>query len=180
MPRFTPSAPHTEEPAPGLYDHMGVYAPFVWLADWVMVCVMGLGIRAGLVSGDFLRPAAPEASPYMFRRNRQLRRAMASCLRRARRCAAKHGKVNPEDYTPRAYAHLAYIEIMDKTISPRQFFERLIRDENHSRVKVYGMDSAHEITGFVESAGTLMSSVFSNLLGTPTSSPAILSDPAPP
>ena len=49
----TPSISQTKERPLGLYDHMGVYAPFVWVMDWVVVYMLRLGLRAGFISPEF-------------------------------------------------------------------------------------------------------------------------------
>ncbi|MGJ8562135.1 MAG: hypothetical protein ACSHXY_01170 [Alphaproteobacteria bacterium] len=174
-----PFASNTEEHAQGLYRQMGIYAPFVWLA----LRMIRLGQRAGFISPEFLMPPRVDISPELFFRNRQLRRAEASCLRRAARCLLQGGTIKPERYTPHAYAHLPYIARMDKTITPAQFNERYIRDNIISRVQVYGLDAAHEITGFIQSVIEKLSRLFSNLessLGLASLSCAAPADPAPP
>ena len=179
MTPVVPSTPDTEEHAHGLYHQMGIYAPFVWLA----VRMIRLGQRAGFISPEFLMPPRADITPDLFSRNRQLRRAEASCLRRAARCLLQGGTIKPERYTPRAYVHLPYIARMDKTITPAQFNERYIRDNNISRVQVYGLDAAHEITRFMRSAIETLSELFSNLegsLGLASLNFAAPADPAPP
>jgi hypothetical protein len=99
------------------------------------------------------------------------------------RCAVKHGRVNPANYTPRAYGHFAYVNMMDKTISPGQFKERYIRDNDLSRVQVYGMDAAHRIEGFVAATRDSILGVFARLSetsGREALNLAAPADPAPP
>ena len=97
------------------------------------------------------------------------------------RCAVKHGRVNPANYTPRAYSHFTYVNMMDKTISPGQFKERYIRDNDLSRVQVYGMDAAHRMTGFDPHGfvGGLLNTL-RTLCGSPSLNLAAPDDPAPP
>lgn len=181
MQRTAPITPDIEEHAPGLYRRMGIYAPFVWMA----VMVLRVGMRVGVISPDFFMPSRADVTSVLYDGNRQLRRARACCLRRARRCMVKHGKISPENYTPRAYAHLAYVSMMDKTINAGQFFERYIRDNGLSRVEVFGLDGAHRITGF--SQNLTLSEMLSGLCAKTAAvmglSPLSLSapvDPAPP
>ena len=143
MQRPVPVTPNRKDIDPGFYRRMCLYAPFVWMAMWVV----RFGVRAGIVSPDVFGAYQPETSRPGFHRNRNLRRAMAACLRRAARCRRKHGRINPEDYTPRAYAHLPYVVMMDKTLTAGQFYERYLRDSGYSRVQAYGLDAAHRITG---------------------------------
>ena len=174
-----PSAPNTEESYPGLYRQMGIYAPFVWLA----VMALRLGLRAGFISPEFLMPSRPEITPQLMHRNRQLRRARESCLARARRHALRGRKINPENYTPRAYAHYTYVNMMDKTISPGQFMERYIRDNDLSRVQVYGLDRADRIMSFTHcQLKTLLAVIVKHTgrLRLSSFSVAALSVPAPP
>ena len=178
MHRPIPFTPNTEELSPG-YQYRAVYAPFVWVA----IMVIRMGLRAGIFSPDFLMPSRPEIEPNLMHRNRQLRRARESCLRRARRHLLKGKKIKPENYTPRAYAHYAYLDRMDKAITPAQFREHYIRDNNISRVQVYGMDSAHEITGFAQDLCAALSGLLSNFvgqLGFASLNLAAPADPAPP
>ena len=176
-----PSAPNRKDTRPGLYDHMGVYGPFVWVMDWVVIYMLRLGMRAGFISPEFLMPSRPKIKPDIIHRNRQLRRARSSCLRRARRHLLKGRKINPEDYTPRAYAHYDYIDRMDKTITPAQFREHYIRDNNLSRVQVYELDHAHEVTGFIlGSVGDRLSKFVLNFFGQSPLNLGVVSDPAPP
>ena len=173
-----PSTPNTEALSPG-YHRRAVYAPFVWLA----VMVMRLGLRAGIISPEFLMPARPHIAPLVMHRNRQLRRARVACLRRAHRALRKHGKINKEKYTPKAYAYYAYISRMDKTITPAQFNEHYLRDNNISRVEIYRMDSAQEITGFVPELSAAMSGMLTSLAALMHQSMLSLAapaDPAPP
>ena len=166
-------APNTEEHAPG-HNCRVVYLPLIWLARMVI----RLGLRAA-----FLMPSRPQMQPRVIHRNRQLRRARESCLRRARRHALMGRTFKAENYTPRAYAHFAYVSRMDKSITPAQFREHYIRDNNVTRMQVYGMDSAHEITEFVPESRATLSSLFSNLislLGVTSLSLAAPADPAPP
>ncbi|MGJ8561919.1 MAG: hypothetical protein ACSHXY_00080 [Alphaproteobacteria bacterium] len=179
MTPVVPSTPYKEEHAQGLYRQMGIYAPFVWLA----VRMIRIGQRVGFISPEFLMPPRADITPDLFSRNRQLRRAEASCLRRAARCLLQGGTIKPERYTPRAYAHLAYVGRMDKTITPAQFNERYIRDNNISRVQVYGLDAAHEITGFIRSVIEKLSGLSSNIagpFGLASLNFAAPADPAPP
>ncbi|MGJ8563875.1 MAG: hypothetical protein ACSHXY_10025 [Alphaproteobacteria bacterium] len=179
---MTPAAPaasNTEEHVPGLYRQMGIYAPFVWLA----VRVIWMGQRVGFISPEFLRPPCVDLTPDLYLKNRELRRAEASCLRRARRCLLRGGTIHPERYTPRAYAHLAFVARMDKTITPAQFKEHYLRGNNMSRVQAYGMDSAHEIAGFIRGGAETLSVFVSSLAGTfglASLSLAAPSNPAPP
>jgi hypothetical protein len=176
MHRPIPSTQHTEELSPGLYRQMGLRAPFVWLA----VMVMRLGLRAGIFSPDFLIPSRPNITPDLFHRNRHLRRARESCLRRVRRHVLKGCKINPENYTPRDYAHFAYVNMMDKTVTPGRFMENYIRDNDLSRVQVYGMDAAHRISGFVKTISETLLSMFSWLPRVSALNFAAPTDPAPP
>ena len=180
MPRANSLNPNTEELSPGLYRHMGIYAPLVWLLDSVVVCVLHLGLKTGFISRDFLRPAKPPMRVPAILSNRHYRRAKASGFLRLRRHMRKPRKINPDDYMPRVFTAIHYIKMMPKQWSVNQFIEHYSRHTGLSRVQVYGMDSAHAITRYA----SLITERFAEYLAETTSvshiSSEILSDPAPP
>lgn len=176
---MNPAAPSTfsaEEYTPGFYRRMWIYAPFVWMA----ARVIRLGQRAGIISPDAFRLSDTDVLPGAYHANRQLRRAEVSCLRRARRQVLKGKKIKRERYVPRAFAHLPYMDRMDKAVTPAQFREHYLRHNNISRVQLYELDHAHELTGFVPSAREAFSVMASILSGFTALNFAAPTDPAPP
>lgn len=175
-----PSTPHREERLPCDYRR-AVYLPFVWLAAWVI----RLGQRAGFITAA--RAAPPPLSAELrinLFRNRRVRRAKLSCLRRMHRHRDKGTYQHPSSYMPRAYRFMPFVSRMDQSITPAQFYEHYLRANNMSRVEIYGMDSAHRIMGFVpggqSAAAAQIMSALSAMFGVSNLSPAAPTDPAPP
>lgn len=174
-----PSRPSTlqqKERNLGFYSRLGLYAPFVRVAIWVM----RWGMKAGIISpAAFMPPPeAKERRPHF--NNRRIRRALKSCFSRAERRARKGLTFDMQDYIPRAYAYLPYITMMDKSLTVDQFKERYIRDNDISRVQMYGLDSAHAIAAFIPGVRDLWSNMDANMAGLFGLSVAAASDPAPP
>lgn len=179
-----PSTSHRKAPRSGVktsgYDTglMRVYGPVLWLMGWFM----RMAVRR--IRSEFTFEAAQEPPQKSY--NRQLRRARASCLRRAARFMRKWGKpVNPKYYTPRAYAHYAYVAAMPKHWTVAQFRENYARDTGLGRLRVFGLSAAHEITSVLTGTGQYgclaqLRAVFSALLGTSPLSLAAPADPVPP
>ena len=69
---------------------------------------------------------------------------------------------------------------MDKSVTRAQFMERYLRDNDISRVQLYGMDSAHKIMTFVAQLRDMLSAGRRDLCGRAGVSPAAPADPAPP
>lgn len=166
---------HREETAPGPAP-MTVYMPLLWMAAWIIRA----GLRLGIIP---VRIPSSDIAPDLMHRNRQLRRARMSCLRRAARQLRKGRKIDKEKYTPRAYAHYAYVVMMPKHYTPGQFMESYLRDSYFSRAQHYGLDHAHEITGFLPEAIKGLCQTLAQLIASMGTSPLCLAapaDPAPP
>lgn len=179
MPR--PLSPHQEkEESPiGIDPRYAALVPLLNALAWILA----MAVRAGIVPRHILDRPVNLKDKNAVRRNRQLRRARASCLRRARRCALKHGRVNPADYTPRAYAHAAYVAMMPKHYTAGQFYEHYLKDNALSRAQVYGLTAAHHIAACTRDLCASVSGIVLNALGIFTAvSTEItgISDPAPP
>ena len=182
------TTPNREETFSGLYRHYGLYAPLVWMVDSVVVLVLGLGMRAGFISKDFLRPPAPAPRPSLLT-NRRYRRGKQAAMARLKRHMRRHRQcggrgLNPDDYMPRALKHIYYIKMMPKHWSVHQFKEHLVRDTDYSRVQIYGLDHAHAIMSVVpEVVSHMLSVVFAGIAKASGSSSlnfAAPADPAPP
>ena len=174
-----PLTTHQKEISPG-YDGRAVYIPFVWLAMWVI----RFGQRAGFIS---VTPQAPPSLSAELRinlfRNRRVRRAKISCLRRMHRHRTKGTYQHPSSYMPRAYRFMSFVSRMDQSITPAQFNEHYLRANNMSRVEIYGIDSAHRIVEFVPglvTAAIEMMSALTSAFGLSNLSLAAPTDPAPP
>ncbi|MGJ8563309.1 MAG: hypothetical protein ACSHXY_07125 [Alphaproteobacteria bacterium] len=108
-----------EEIEPRLTGLAYIYAPVLVLLGWVLRFAAN---RTGRLY--FEQPMSDDGSLPPIKDNRQLRRAQASCLRRARKFMLKWQRpVNPARYTPRAFAHLSYIAAMPKHWTMAQFME---------------------------------------------------------